>query len=36
MYTAAEELYRRVAADGEESLARLVESAKAATSDGQK
>jgi uncharacterized protein len=36
MYTAAEELYRRVAADGEESLARLVESANAATSDGQK
>ncbi|MBK6941557.1 MAG: SPASM domain-containing protein [Planctomycetes bacterium] len=36
MYAAAEELYRRIAADGEESLARLVASAKSASSDGQK
>lgn len=36
MYAAAEELYRRVRDDGEEALARLVASALAATSDGQK
>lgn len=35
-YSAAESLYRRVAADGPESLERLLASARLATGDGQK